>query len=96
MQENSHSNPLEFTLGDHDRILKCAAGVEQILEKLTAFDRRLDAMEASFKARMESVESRVKEVEDWKIKAMAIVGLIAFAIGIVARGSLGSLFGKTS
>ena len=84
MPDATFASPLPFTLGDHDRILKCSTGVEQILEKLTAFDTRLDNMEL-----------RIKNVEDWKLRVMAIVGFIGFVVGIIARGSLGAIFGKT-
>ena len=70
MPENSLASPLEFTLGDHDRILKCANGIDQILEKLGAADKRIDG-----------IEIRMKNVEDWKIRVMAIVAAAGIGVG---------------
>jgi hypothetical protein len=94
MPDAAHSNPLEFTLGDHDRILKCASGVDQIIEKLTAFDKRIDVIETSFATRVLALEDRVKSVEDWKLRVMAIVSLAAFVVGAMAHSATASFFGK--
>ena len=69
-ESNAQAAPLEFTLGDHDRILKCANGIDQILEKLSAVDKRID-----------DIEGRMKSVEDWKIRVMTIVGGVGVAVG---------------
>lgn len=66
--------PLDFTLGDHDILVECASGIQEILMKMQEMEKR-----------MTKIETRVKNVEDWKIRVMAIVGVVGLIVGVVVR-----------
>ena len=66
--------PLDFTLGDHDILIECASGIKEILMTIQKMDERIT-----------KIENRVKRVEDWKIRVMAIVGCVGVVVGVVLR-----------
>jgi len=80
MSESAGANTkIDFSLADHDRIQKLVTGVDAILDKL-----------AGFEDRFKNLEGRMKNVEDWKIRVMAIVGLIGVLVGMICDSAVKS------
>lgn len=69
---SDEAKPLTFTLADHDALKECVGGIKLILEKFGAIEKK-----------QETFEARLKVVEDWKIKVMAMVLMVGVVLGYI-------------
>lgn len=73
---SDEAKPLTFTLADHDLLVRCAAGIDTMLLKM-----------AQITVRQDGADKRMKDLEDWKIKVMAIVLCIGILFGYTLKVS---------
>lgn len=71
---SDEAKPLTFTLADHDLLVRCVAGIDTIITKM-----------AEITVRQDGADKRMKALEDWKIKVMAIVLCIGILFGYTLK-----------
>ncbi len=71
---SDEAKQLTFTLADHDLLVRCVAGIDTIITKM-----------AEITLRQDGADKRMKALEDWKIKVMAIVLCIGILFGYTLR-----------
>jgi len=77
------STPLVFTVADHDRIHQCANGIDKLLDKFSGFEKSFGSLEE----KVEKLTARVANVEETKIRMLAVVTTLGLIVGYILKAS---------